>query len=222
MEHTRTINDLAGFLLDERSASIIAVILAAVLSYVFAKKHENKKHNVEIFMFQLQKVFLPLYLEVFDKKIDEINFQTLFHNMNRKRRKYFLYLSLDFYKIEKQLEREIEQGNITISTKKRCKNYIIYEYMRLKRILGFSCKIEEYFFPYLRYNFFKNSIYFSNLLLLYSITILSIFGGELYYNNIHFYDVLSFIIGIVFVINILLIFFAVLYYIYIRFNNRKI
>lgn len=222
MEHTRTINDLAGFLLDERSASIIAVILAAVLSYVFAKKHENKKHNVEIFMFQLQKVFLPLYLEVFDKKIDEINFQTLFHNMNRKRRKYFLYLSLDFYKIEKQLEREIEQGKIMISTKKRCKNYIIYEYLRLKRILGFSYNIEEYFFPYLQYNFFKNCIYFSNLLLLYSITILSIFGGELYYNNIHFYDVLSFIIGIVFVINILLIFFAVLYYIYICFNNRKI
>lgn len=212
---------IANFLLDERVASIVAVILTAILSYVFTKRSENKKHNVEIYMQQLEKVFLPLYLLVFDKKIEDIDFQNLLQNMKTKKRKYFLYLSCDFLKIIKKLEKEITQGNVTKNTKRLCKKYIEFEYLRLKRILGFPHKIEEYFSSYFKYNIFRNIIYFAQIALLFSITFLAIFGSELYHNYSNVYQILSNIIGIVFFINILLLFAAIMYYLYWLFYLRK-
>lgn len=212
---------IADFLLDERVASIIAVILTAILSYAFTKRSENKKHNVEIYMLQLERVFLPLYLLVFDKKIEDIDFQNLLQNMKTKKRKYFLYLSYDFLKIIKKLEKETIQGNITKNTKRLCKKYIEFEYLRLKRILGFPHKIEEYFSSYFRYNMFRNIIYFAQIALLFSITFLAIFGSELYHNYSNVYQILNSIIGIVFIINILLLYAAIMYYVYWFFYLRK-
>ncbi|SDF60552.1 hypothetical protein SAMN05660368_01025 [Marvinbryantia formatexigens] len=212
---------LANFLLDERVASIVAVILTATLSYVFTKRSENKKHNVEIYMQQLEKVFLPLYLLVFDKNIEDIDFQNLLQNMKTKKRKYFLYLSCDFLKIIMELEKEITQGNITRNTKRLCKKYIEFEYLRLKRILGFPHKIEEYFGSYFRYIVFRNVIYFAQIALLFSITFLSIFGSELYHNYSNAYQILCNLIGILFLFNILLLFAAIMYYLYWFFYLRK-
>ncbi len=212
---------IVKFLLDERVASIVVVILTAILSYAFTKKSENKKHNVEIYMQQLEKVFLPLYLLVFDKKIEDIDFQNLLQNMKTKKRKYFLYLSYDFLKIIKKLEKETTQGNITKNTKRLCKKYIEFEYFRLKRILGFPHTIEEYFSSYFRYNMFRNIIYFAQIALLFLITFLAIFGGELYHNYSNVYQILNNIIVIVFIINILLLYAAIMYYLYWFFYLRK-
>ena len=212
---------VVNFLLDERVASIVAVILTAILSYVFTKKSENKKHNVEIYMQQLEKVFLPLYLLVFDKKIEDIDFQNLLQNMKTKKKKYFLYLSFDFLKIIKKLEKETTQGYITKTTKKLCKKYIEFEYLKLKRILGFPHKIEEYFSSYFKYNMFRNIIYFAQIALLFSITFLALFGSELYHNYSNIYLILSNIIGTVFIINILLLYAAIMYYLYWYFYLRK-
>lgn len=131
---------------------------------------------MEIYTIELEKIYLPLFLLVNDKKIEDINFNNLLQNMNSKKRKYFLYLPLDFLKLINLLKKESFQGRITKNTKKLCKRHIEYEYIRLKRILGFPNKFEEYFHSHIRYSLFKNTIYFSQIALLFSITILGMVG----------------------------------------------
>ena len=92
LERNPRMDDIIDLLFSERVASITAIVLTAILSYYFTTKAENKKHNVEIYMLQMKKVFLPLHLLVYDKTLEIIDFQNLYNNMNLKRKKYPLYL----------------------------------------------------------------------------------------------------------------------------------
>lgn len=199
---------------NEHIMSIAAIILTAFLSYSFTRKNENKKHNVDIYMIQLEKIYLPLYTLIHNKKIDMIDYENLLNNMNLKKRKYFLYLSNDFLQITSKLEKEISQSKVTKYTKIECQNHIKFEYLRLKKLLGFPCDIMEYINSYHGFYLLKSAIYFVQIVLIFLIMIFSVYGVDLYNDYHSIYRIMENISLICLLLDILLVVVFVIHIIY--------
>lgn len=108
------------------------MIFAHVLQGRSTRKTDNKKLDINIRTLQLEKIYLPLYLYMNDKKIGDIDVKTLYENMMIKKRKYFLYLS-NTYLFHLECIKNINDNNSKESKRilKKCKVYISYEYVKL-------------------------------------------------------------------------------------------
>lgn len=159
--------------------SLIGIILTAVLTYIFTKKSEYKRKASQIMEIQLEKVYLPLYILVQKDNFSEADLVYLLKNMNMKRKKYFLYISNSYLFHCKRIEYELEHNCVSKNTVKRCKQFICFEYSRLKKELGFPYK-KEFGNSYFVYYMAKNIFNIINVFLVITILIWFMFGYELY------------------------------------------
>lgn len=132
-------------------ASLISIIFTAILTYSITKKSEYKRKSLSIMDIQLHKIYLPLYV-LLDKDINFINVEKLVENMETKRKKYLLYLPNTFLYYTEQMRNELSDNQISQTTIKKCRQFVRFEYMRLRKNLGYPYKVEfsnKYFIFYL-------------------------------------------------------------------------
>lgn len=136
---------ILDIILDQRFVSIVSVIITAILSYIFTKKTEIKKHDVDTYMTQLKKIYLPLYLTIYNKDIDEIDFDSLYRNLILRKKKYFLYCSGHFLRLVEAVEHSISLGDVSYHIQVECVKHIENEYFRLRRLLGYPYSFQDQF-----------------------------------------------------------------------------
>lgn len=200
--------------------SLFSIILTAVLTYFFTRKTDNKKHDMNIRIVQLEKIYLPLYYYLNDKNIDEIDTKLLYKNMLIKKRKYFLYLSNTFL-FHLECIKNIDDNNSKKSKKiiKKCKSYISYEYIKLKKELGYPYK-SDFQNLYFVFYIIKLLFTFLNMVLMTILAFTIIFSSYLYDNYGNLDDILMYIIlAIVFIdlaVGISYIYYQISFHEYIR------
>jgi hypothetical protein len=208
------------FIQSESFKSLLGIVLTAVLTYFFTRKSDNKKQDISIRKLQLEKIYLPLYLYLNDKRIEDINIRVLYENMLKKKRKYFLYLSNTYlFHLESIKKLNDNNSNKPSKTIIKCKLYINYEFTKLKRELGYPYKSDfknSYFMFYL----IKLIFSFLNMVLLIIFAYIFIFGGHLYDKYGNLANSLTYVIAVIalfdFIVGISYICYQILLYEFIR------
>ena len=59
---------IVSFIESDSFKTILSVILTAFLTYFVTRKTEDKKQNINIKVIQLEKIYLPLYSLLYNKK----------------------------------------------------------------------------------------------------------------------------------------------------------
>lgn len=211
---------IISFIQSESFKSLLGIVLTAVLTHFFTRKSDNKKQDISIRTLQLEKIYLPLYLYLNDKKIEEIDTRVLYENMLMKKRKYFLYLSNTYlFHLESIKNLNDNNGNKPSKTVRKCKLYINYEYTKLKRELGYPYKSDfknSYFLFYL----IKLLFSFLNMVLLIIFAYIIIFGGHLYDKYGNLVNSLTYVVAIIalfdFIVGISYIYYQILLNEFIR------
>lgn len=205
---------IVSFIESDSFKTILSVILTAFLTYFVTRKTEDKKQNINIKVIQLEKIYLPLYSLLYNKKSNEIEIETLYKNMLTKKQKYFLYLTDTYLFHLKNIERDINKGNISNVTIKKCKMYINYEYGKLKKECGYPYKSDfrnSYFCFYL----IKLIFALLNVTLAFIFSAFFLFGEILYneYENIG--NVLVNVLALIMIFDIFVFLLYVVYKIYL-------
>lgn len=201
--------------------SMLGIFVTAALTFFFTKMAEKSKQSTEISTLLLEKVFYPLYLKVHNKRADEIDVKILYTNLVNKKRRYYLYLPNDFIRIVDRIEKEIKNNLDSKKTINTCKIYTEYQYIRLRRELGytswFSINLKN---KYGLYVFFKCFLCFGLAIVVAFFSVLALFGGEIYqFSDELFFDIMI-IIFIVGFINICIIVGYMYYSIYWYFRFK--
>ena len=184
---------IKDIIFSENFGSILGVFLTAVLTYLFTKWADRKKQFMDVYRVQLNKIFLPLYLYLHNKEVTGLNRQEYIDNLLIKRRKYYLYIPDEFHRIIDRIEKQWRSGNVSDAVLKGSKEYIDYQYYKLRKTLGYSdagggmLRMNSY----TAYTVAKTIALVLVYLQLSLITILAIFGADFYNDWPDAYNVLT-------------------------------
>lgn len=133
--------------------SLFTMIVTAAVTHFLTKKSEDDKKTKQIMEVELNKIYLPLFVFVQKMDFSVKDAESLLKNMKDKKKKYLIYISDTYLNYIKKLEYELEKdGEVNYRTIIRCKKYIEWEYLRLKRKLKYPYKQDftnKYFLFYL-------------------------------------------------------------------------
>ena len=209
-----------SFIQSESFKSLLSIVMTAILTYFVTRKTDNKKQDINIRTLQLEKIYLPLYLYMDGKGINEIDVKILCESMMIKKRKYFLYLS-NTYLYHLECIRNINDNNSKESQRiiKKCKLYISYEYIKLKKELGYPYKSDfknKYFIFYLVKLLFTAL----NVVLAVGFAIIIIFADVLFDDYGNLFNSLIYVLSIIIMLDIIAgisyIYYKLLFNEYIR------
>lgn len=200
---------LISFIQSELFKSLLGIVMTAVLTYFVTRKTDDKKQDINIRTLQLEKIYLPLYIFMNGKKIDEIDIKVLSENMSIKKRKYFLYLS-DTYLFYLDWMQNIKNSKDCKMILRKFKMYVNYEYKRLKKELGYPYK-SDFKNAYVVFYLAKQLFIFMNMVIMITLSVIAIFGAELYDNYGNLVDSLAYFVAIIIMIDIIV---GILYFYY--------
>lgn len=192
-----------SFIQSESFKSLLSIVVTAILTYFVTRKTDNKKQDINIRTLQLEKIYLPLYLYLDGRGVNEIDVKILCESMMMKKRKYFLYLS-DTYLYHLECIKNINDNSSKKSQRiiKKCKIFIGYEYVKLKKELGYPYKSDfknKYFIFYL----VKLLFTFLNIILGVGFAIIIIFADVLFDNYGNLFGSLTYALSVIIMLDII-------------------
>jgi hypothetical protein len=116
--------------------TLISVFFTAYLTYYFTKKSKYNLNNSDLYILQLEKIYLPLHIQIHNKEFEQINIYALHNLLIQKKKKYYLYIPNKLLTLTDILTKQIQNKQIKKETVLQIKDYIEYEFVLSKKNWG--------------------------------------------------------------------------------------
>lgn len=217
-------SELLNILNSDIFKSFITILISSGTTFLLTRTTEGKNDKKEIYRIQLEKIFLPLYLLASKINIENIQISSVEHfviNMSHKSKKYYLYIPSTYIKLHKKMLKSIHNSTISRKQLKILTDYIVWRYFYLKKKLNYpDQKMFIYGNFFSMYNLVKICLYFCEILISFSLILLTCLGGYLFDYFLPLYNLLMliFTVGLfgIIIISIISIYFEILLYLLFR------